>query len=86
MRLPLDLSNGGWHMPKSLNFRHVNRYSEDRTSQVTRALEMRTLQAQVFQVLFLLEAICIALPGTKKEPLNRFLLTRLDVALSTGHR
>ena len=32
MRLPLDLSNGGWHMPKSLNFRHVNRYSEDRTS------------------------------------------------------
>ena len=31
MRLPLDLSNGGWHMPKSLNFRHVNRYSEDRT-------------------------------------------------------
>ena len=33
MRLPLDLSNGGWHMPKSLNFRHVNRYSEDRTSQ-----------------------------------------------------
>lgn len=34
MRLPLDLSNGGWHMPKSLNFRHVNRYSEDRTSLV----------------------------------------------------
>ena len=34
MRLPLDLSNGGWHMPKSLNFRHVNRYSEDRTSRV----------------------------------------------------
>ena len=32
MRLPLDLSNGGWHMPKFLNFRHVNRYSEDRTS------------------------------------------------------
>lgn len=32
MRLPLDLSNGGWHMPKSLNFWHVNRYSEDRTS------------------------------------------------------
>lgn len=38
MRLPLDLSNGGWHMPKSLNFRHVNRYSEDRTSAVKRRL------------------------------------------------
>lgn len=50
------------------------------------ALEMRTLQAQEFQGLFLLEAICIALPGTKKEPLNQYLLTRLDVALSTGHR
>ena len=36
MRLPLDLSNGGWHMPKSLNFRHVNRYSEDRTSLANR--------------------------------------------------
>jgi len=45
MRLPLDLSNGGWHMPKSLNFRHVNRYSEDRTSAVLpfKALRMQCL-------------------------------------------
>ena len=47
------------------------------------ALEMRTLQAQEFQVLFLLEAICIALPGTKKEPPNPYLLTRRDVTLPT---
>lgn len=43
MRLPLDLSNGGWHMPKSLNFRHVNRYSEDRTSQGDCKAEMQTM-------------------------------------------
>ena len=42
MRLPLDLSNGGWHMPKSLNFRHVNRYSEDRTSADNTTSQMGT--------------------------------------------
>ena len=49
-------------------------------------METRTLQAQEFQVPFLSEAICIALPGTKKGPLSQYLLTRLDVALSTGYR
>ena len=59
---------------------------DSRTSQVTQAMETRTLQAQEFQVPFLSEAICIALPGTKKGPLSQYLLTRLDVALSTGYR
>ena len=60
--------------------------TSNRTSQVTQAMETRTLQAQEFQVPFLSEAICIALPGTKKGPLSQYLLTRLDVALSTGYR
>lgn len=55
----------------------------DRTSQVTQAMETRTLQAQEFQVPSLLEVICIALPGTKKEPPNQYLLTRRDVTLPT---
>lgn len=46
----------------------------------------RTLQTQESQDPFLWEAQHIALLGTKKEPLNQYLLTRLDVALSTGHR